>query len=67
MRALITLIPVLLTGCASYGYLHNGQPTTDSEYYRAVAECERRVGGDQFKANLNVCLSDGGWRFGKLP
>lgn len=57
-----------LVACAApYGHYQHGQPRTQDEFHRAYAECERKVGGSNYGANLQLCLKDAGWTSGERP
>lgn len=62
------LLPVLLlTACAPYTWLQNGEPRTWADRDRALAECERKVGGQDYSHNINQCFRDAGWTYGPMP
>ena len=67
MKPVLLVTMLLLSACAHYTWLQNGEPRTERDRMRAVAECERKVGGDTYRANLQLCLDDAGWTYGPAP
>lgn len=72
IRTLAALLATALVGCAyEYGsptfYYQHGVERPAAEYYRAKAECERKVGGANYPENFNLCMREAGWKIGYKP
>lgn len=62
----LLLLCFFLSACAQYTWYQNGEPRTWDDHDRALAECERKVGGQNYAHNINQCFRAAGWTYGPI-